>query len=125
MSKHIKISNAEWEVMNVVWKGEWFWANQIVDALCGMDWNNRTVKTLIARLVKKGVLEYRVEGKRYLYRAALSRQECVRHESRSFLKRVFGGTPQNMMAFLVENEELSEKDIEDLRKILDRKKKAL
>ena len=116
------ISDAEWEVMNVLWSRWPLTANEVVAALAGKnEWNPRTVKTLLNRLVKKKALAFEVEGNRYLYRPMVERAFCVRHEGQSFLNRVFGGAAGPMLAHFVEDAKLTESEIAALKKLLNRK----
>src|SRR4249919_2083060 len=86
------ISDAEWEVIKVIWDAGPMTAGQIVSALEPQKhWRPRTIKTLLARLVKKGAVRVSLTDKKYLYRAALSRENAIRSEARSFLSRVFDG----------------------------------
>jgi BlaI family penicillinase repressor len=122
MPKVPKISDAEWQVMQVVWTDAPLTAHQIVQRLSpDSGWNPRTIKTMLNRLVNKGALKFETEGKRYLYRPAVSRDACVRGESRSFLQRVFGGELGPMLAHFVEDEKLSKAEIEKLKRLLDGK----
>jgi len=124
MAKPPQISDAEWEVMKVLWEQSPRSANEIADAVCEpMGWHPKTVKTLLGRLVKKGVLRFREEGNRYLYRPALPRERYVEDESRSFVDRVFGGAATPMIVHFVETMKLTEADLAELRAVLDRKKK--
>ena len=116
------ISEAEWEVMKVIWDGHPASAKDVVGRLDGRrDWSPRTVKTMLNRLVRKGALLFKPEGKRYLYSPAISREECVRAESQSFLHRVFEGAAGPMLVHFVQNARLTGRDVEALRKILDEK----
>src|SRR5450432_962769 len=124
MPKLPRISDAEWIVMEVVWSAAPVTASEIVDALAGRSgWNPRTIKTMLSRLVKKGALKYEADGKRYIYRPAVSRQASVRGESRSFLQRVFGGDVGPMLAHFVEDARLTPEQIRELRKLLDEREK--
>ncbi|MBN1270537.1 MAG: BlaI/MecI/CopY family transcriptional regulator [Kiritimatiellae bacterium] len=124
MSRTPKISDAEWEVMNVIWGKSPITANKVVEALAKhTGWSPKTIKTMLNRLVKKGALTYEAQGKAYLYRPRVSKDACVREESRSFTDRVFGGNPTPMLAHLVENTRLSPADIKRLRQILKDKEK--
>ena len=76
---------------------------------------------MLKRLVKKGALKFQAEGKRYLYRPAVTREACVRVESRSFVQRVFGGQVSSVLAHFVEDSKLSKEEIEKLRRLLDEK----
>jgi BlaI family penicillinase repressor len=123
MKKLPRISEAEWQVMEVVWSGDApMTANQIVDSLAsGFNWSPQTVKSMLNRLVKKRALKFESKGNRYFYRPAVSRQACVRGESRSFLQRVFDGRVGPMLMHLVEDAKLTPQQIEELRRLLDSK----
>jgi BlaI family penicillinase repressor len=119
-----RISEAEWDVMRVLWNRPGLFAQEVAARIPGeRNWSDRTVKTLLGRLVKKGALDFEVEGKRYRYRPALTREECVRAASRSFLERVFGGAVSPMLATFVREGlragKLSEEEIAELRRLLD------
>jgi BlaI family penicillinase repressor len=118
------ISDAEWEVMNVIWAAPAaVTAADVVAPLCGPNgWSPRTVKTLLNRLVVKGALTFETQGKRYLYRAAVPRARCVRQESKSFVSRVFGGAAGPMLVNFVEQTDLSDAEIEELHEVLARKR---
>lgn len=126
MAKVPVISDAEWDVMDVLWRrdpGGSIPAADVIDAVAAdRGWSPQTVKTLLARLVKKGALATTADGNRYLYRPRVGRDECVRRESRSFLARVFGGDTGAMLCRFVDEAELSPSQIAELRKILDRKR---
>lgn len=124
MSRTPTISDAEWEVMNVLWEQSPRTASEVVDVLGHrMNWNPSTVKTLLGRLVKKGVLRHRSEGNRYLYSPAIPRERYVRTESRSFIERVFGSEAPMILHF-VRQARLSKEEIDELRRILDEKEET-
>ena len=115
-----RISDAEWEVMLLLWQRAPQTAADVAAKLCpAHDWTERTVKTLLARLIKKGALTATPEGKRYLYEPAVSREDCVRQESRTFLDRVFGGSASPLLAHFVREGGLGPEEIEELRALLD------
>ena len=118
------ISDAEWEVMNVLWDESPLMANDVVARLQGRKgWSPRTVKTLLNRLTGKRALEFEAQGKRYLYRPAVAREQCVRSESRSFLSRVFGGAPGPMLVQFVSQADLTPEEIAELQRVLAQKGK--
>lgn len=119
-----KISEAEWEVMKIVWsKSSPCTANDIVDALIDVaDWKPNTIKTLINRLVKKKALGYREEGRLYLYYPLVSQAECIKSETNSFVKRVFDGALQPMLVSFLQEEKLSPDEIEELKRIIEERK---
>lgn len=119
-----KISDAEWDVMSLLWNKAPAAASEIVEQLeSKRGWHSRTIRTLLDRLVKKGALRSEMEGKRYLYWPRFTMEECVRKESQSFLDRVFGGEPASMLMHLVKHTRLSSKEIQELKKILSDKEK--
>ena len=92
MSSGLQISDSEWDVMEPIWTvGASTAADVIKQLRTTHNWNQSTIRTLLARLVQKGALDYEVDGSRYIYRAAVSREQCVRQEGRSFLEKAFGG----------------------------------
>jgi BlaI family penicillinase repressor len=117
-----KISESEWLVMKEIWVENPITANTIVESLSDTTtWSPKTIKTLLTRLVKKGAVGYEAEGREYHYYPLIEEAVLVKEESRSFLKRVFGGTIKPMLATLVESEDLSPEDVEELKRILDNK----
>jgi BlaI family penicillinase repressor len=115
-----QISDAEWEVMKVIWQRGSATAAEVVDDLApATHWHPRTVKTMLNRLVRKGALDFKPEGKRYIYRARVSRQACVRRATRSFLRRVFDGAAAPAVAHFLEEAQISPREIEQLKRILD------
>jgi BlaI family penicillinase repressor len=122
MNEAMKITEAEWLVCQVLWRRSPLTANEIVDNLAGRtDWNPRTIKTLLNRLVKKNVLGFENHGREYLYFPRLEKEECVRVHTESFVKRVFDGAAGAMVASFLRNRQLSAKDIAELKSILDKK----
>ncbi len=122
MSDVPRISDAEWEVMNVVWEEHPITAADVFEALADRTrWSARTVKTLLGRLVRKGALGFEVAGRHYLYAPKVSRDRCVRAESRSFVDRVFGGDGSPMLVHMVREADLTLDDIEELRRVLTEK----
>lgn len=117
-----KISESEWLVMREIWGEYPITANGVVDALSEKaTWSPKTIKTLLTRLVKKGAVGFETGGREYHYYPLIEEAVFVKEESRSFLKRVFGGTIKPMLATLVESEDLSAEDIEELKRILEKR----
>ncbi len=122
MKKLPKISESEWLVMQVLWSKSSLTANEVVEKLAGKTkWKPKTVKTLINRLVKKGALKVKKEGRKYRYYARIGKAECVHMERRSFVHRVYGGSTKPMLATFLEDAKLSAEDIAELKKILEQK----
>jgi BlaI family penicillinase repressor len=124
MKKTIRITEAEWEVMAVVWDRPPVAAGTVVEVLAGRkQWTLATVRTLLRRLVNKGALRQASEGRRYLYTPLITMAECARQESESFLDRVLGRAPAEAILHLVKRANLTPEDIQGLRRILRDKEK--
>jgi BlaI family transcriptional regulator, penicillinase repressor len=119
-----RIADSEWRVMQVLWEKGPQTANDIVDALSGeVKWKPRTIKTLISRLVKKGAVKVTEEGYRYRYSAAVDESACVHSETKSFVRRVYQGAMKPALAAFLEDAELLPEEIDELQKILHKKRK--
>jgi BlaI family penicillinase repressor len=120
LRKAPRISETEWEVMKIVWAQAPCPAGQIIAALQQADasWHPRTAKAFLSRLVKKQILGFRKEGRAYVYRPLVRREECADAASESFLERVFGGSLQPMLAHFVERDKLTPEEIRELRRLL-------
>jgi BlaI family penicillinase repressor len=124
-----RISEAEWKVMHTVWEIGPATLREIVDHLSAdenTDWKPRTIQTLVRRLGEKGALtsEPTSSGREFCYSAAISRSECQQKESRSFLGRVFDGRLAPFIAGFVEQEKISQDEIDELRALLNRVEKS-
>lgn len=123
MSTFPKITEAELVVMKAVWKNPHCTANDIVKALEGdTDWNPRTIKTFISRLVDKKMLGYNQEGKNFIYYPIYEEKDFVEEESKSFLKKFFNGSLKTMLVSFMDSKALPEDEISELKKILDERK---
>ena len=114
-----RISSAEHEVMEVLWRESPLTAIEVAERVpAERAWSIRTVKTLLSRLLAKGVLSHEEEGRRYLYRPAVDRDDYVTQESRRLLDRLFGGRVTPLVAHLAERRDLSESDIAEIEALL-------
>lgn len=113
------ISDAEWVVMTEFWRLGEGTAKQIVAALDGRQhWKPRTVQSLINRLVQKQALGFRQEGREYIYKPLVDEAQCVHEASKTFVDRVFGGRLAPLLACFLEREEITPKEIEEMRRLL-------
>jgi len=120
MPKVPRISDSEWKVMEVVWADPPVTAMRVSLALGDVEgWKPQTVKTLLGRLVKKGVLRYETEGNRYLYSPVVGREAAVAAATGSFLDLVARGSIAPLLAQLVESHApLQAEEIAALRALL-------
>lgn len=122
MDRIPRISDAEWEVMKVLWSTSPLTANQIIEGLnSSTDWSPKTIRTLISRLVEKKAVGLDQTGKLYAYYPLVSRAECSKLETRSFLKRLYGGAMKPFLVNFLREESLSPEDIRELKQLLDEK----
>jgi BlaI family penicillinase repressor len=115
-----RISEAELTVMEALWSAPAPLTAQEVHDRIGdaREWSDRTVKTMLGRLLAKGVLAHEEDGRRYLYRPAVKRDAYVAGESRRLVDRLFGGRAAPLVAHLAEGEGLSQDDIAELEALL-------
>lgn len=123
MKKIPKISEAEWDVMKIIWANSPCTSSQIIDALeQNKDWKPKTVKTLISRLVSKNAISFKKDGRRYLYYPLVEQNECIKAENQSFLSKVYDGALKTMLVNFIRENDLSKEDIDDLKSILNERK---
>lgn len=114
-----QISEAEFEVMKLVWKYAPINTNEITERLTKItSWGAKTVQTLIKRLVNKGALTYEKQGRVFVYTPLVKEDEYLNQESHSFLKRYYDGNLTAMVSSFLEHDTLSEDDIAALRSLL-------
>ncbi len=105
--------------MRVIWAASPIRAGKVVEELASTHaWHAKTVRTLLARLVKKGALTFEKKGRAYLYRPLVKEDDSIQAESDSFLQRVFGGSISPMLAHFVERHKISDAEMRELRRIL-------
>lgn len=114
----IRVSEAEKSVMDVLWQESPLSSVEVVEKLQSQDWSEKTVKTFLNRLVKKGVVSFQKDGRRYLYSPAIERDEFLADESEGFLDKVFKGNMKELLATFVENKQLSTEELDYLKGLL-------
>ncbi len=114
-----QISEAEFEVMKVVWEYAPINTNEITEKLTKTTaWSPKTIQTLIKRLVNKGALSYEKQSRVFVYTPLVNKSEYIGQESSSFLKRYYNGDITAMLSAYIENDRLSETEIDTLRALL-------
>lgn len=116
------ISESEWEVLKVLWQKAPRTANEIISSLPAQtNWKPKTVRTLLDRLTKKEVIGVHKDQRVYTFYPLFSQNECQRAKTESFVKRFYDGTLKSMLVQFIQDEDLSDDDIKELRSILDNK----
>ena len=117
------ITDAEWEVMRVVWANDRVTSKKVISVLQEkMDWTQSTIKTILGRLVEKGVLNTEKEGRKLIYTANIEEKEAVRNYAEDIFKRICNKNVGNVIGSIIEDHVLSFDDIDRLEKILEMKK---
>ena len=112
----------EWEILKPLWERGPMAARDVYQHVPREhQWAYKTVKTMLARLVKKGALTYDQIGNSYLYKAAYTRDEMTRAATGSFVQRVFDGAMRPFLAHFAEH--VSEDELKALRTELARMEK--
>ncbi len=117
-----QISEAEFEVMKIVWKYAPVNTNEITEHLTRTtSWSPKTIQTLIKRLVNKGALSYEKQSRVFVYTSLVDMNEYIGQESSSFLNRFYDGNISKMLSAYIESDKLSENEIDTLRSLLNNK----
>jgi len=124
MTKQYELTEAEWDIIQVVWEHEPCAAPAVQEELVARkQWTYSTVKTLMDRMVTKGLLTTERIRNLILYRAAISQQDAQRGELMRTVKRAFGGVFTPMMQFLLESDTLSQKELDALQDMIQKKRR--
>ena len=115
----IEISNAELSVMQVLWQQQPLTANEVVAALGNeKDWHEKTVKTLLNRLVSKDALGFDKDGRAYLYYPLITEQDYQLQQSHTFVGRLFAGRVAPLVAGFASQNKLNADDVQQLKQLI-------
>ncbi|CAB9494869.1 BlaI family transcriptional regulator [Alteromonas macleodii] len=119
MSDKPEISNAEFEVLDVLWDDHPATSSEVVSRLNDKkDWHEKTVKTLLGRLIKKEVLGFEKQQRQYLYYPLIAREDYTRKETTNFVSRLFKGKIAPMVAGFANQNSLSKQDVNELKALI-------
>ena len=117
-----QISDAEFEVMDVIWKYAPISTNEITDRLAKTkDWSPKTIYTMLSRLEKKGVIVHEKESRVFVYTPCVRKEDYI--EAETLANRFFDGAMNQMVVSFLDQKELSAEDLDELQRVLDRKRK--
>ena len=116
--KRDALSPSEWRVMECLWTGPKTLMELVRMLKDSADWAKSTVTTMVRRMEQKGLIAYTAEGRTKVFRAALAREDAAAAETDSLLERAYHGSVGLMVSALVERNDLSKSDIDDLYAIL-------
>jgi BlaI family transcriptional regulator, penicillinase repressor len=113
------ISEAESLVMEALWRREPLTAEEIYAEVAGAQgWAEGTLKTLLARLHKKGAVSAEKDGRRFLYRPLVARGDYLESESQGLLDRLFDGRLAPLVSHFSQRQKLTPEDLADLKRLI-------
>jgi len=115
----IEISKTEFEVMDALWQSYPASANDIIERLQHKDWHEKTVKTLLSRLVNKQAIDFEKQQRSYLYFPLLEKSAYLANESSSIVSRLFAGRVAPLVAGFADTDSLSRQDVNELKALID------
>ncbi len=120
-----QISDAEYEVMDIIWKHAPIATNDIVEKLTAhTNWSPKTIQTMLFRLEKKGVIFHEKEGRMFVYAPRFGKEMYRQAAGNTFVSRFFDGAMNQMVVNYLQQSELTAEDIHELQAILDEKRRS-
>lgn len=117
------LTKAEEEIMHIVWELEPCLVRDVIDHLGQPDIPHSTVSSVVRILEKKGFVTHKAYGKTHEYRAIVTKEEYAQQNVKSLIKKYFGGSPSQLVSFLVKENDLDLKELNKLMQSLTTKKK--
>ncbi|MFH1616209.1 MAG: BlaI/MecI/CopY family transcriptional regulator [Planctomycetota bacterium] len=115
----MKLTEAEWQIMNALWQNWPATARQIADRLPeNVNWAYTTIKTMLTRLAEKNAVKETKKGSIGLYEPILTRKNARRSALKALADHAFDGTFGPLMHFLLEDQNLSKAQRKELLKTL-------
>jgi BlaI family penicillinase repressor len=109
-------------IMQTLWKLGRATAREITDALNEVEpIAHSTVQTLLRSLEEKGSITHEVEGRTFVFVPLVQEDKYKRNATRDLLERVFGGDVRSLVAHLLQNEKVSRQELDDIRRLIDRR----
>ncbi|BES64973.1 BlaI/MecI/CopY family transcriptional regulator [Gottschalkiaceae bacterium SANA] len=117
-----KISDAEYEIMKIIWEHKKITAHEVIDHIDPQfNWSDKTIKTMLNRLIKKRVLDFEKHGNYYSYYPITKEEDYRKIETQSFVQKIFNGSLNTMVSSFLRDADLSSDEINELKKILGEK----
>ena len=121
-----ELTEAEWRIIKAIWEKEPCTAPEIQDKLHKHTaWTYSTVRTLMDRMVGKGLLKAKKERNLTLYSSAITRAQAQRGELLYALKHAFNGALTPMVQCLLEANKLTDQELAELEALIKSRKKRM
>jgi len=118
LKKSINISEAELEILEVLWKEDKpLSIQEVCDGVLGEKWKYNTVGTMLLRLAEKGVVTSQKENRIIYYSAVLKREEYKKEQTNRLVSKLYGGSVRELAVSLLGSEEMTAEDLEKIRKM--------
>ncbi len=116
----VSLSDGEWKIMNVLWES----GGNTITELTGLlqeetGWDKHIIITMLNRMERKKAVGHKQGGRAKIFYPAVSRGEVSMRETRGFLKKVYRGSLGMMVNAMVEDQALSDEEIQELYAILE------
>ncbi len=117
------LTKAEEEIMQIIWKLQPCLVRDIIDHLGQPDLPHSTVSSVVRILEKKGFVTHKAYGKTHEYRSLVSKETYAQQNVKSLIKKYFGDSPRQLVSFLIQENNLDLKELNDLMQSLTKPKK--
>lgn len=114
------ITESEWEVMKVLWSKDKLLLKEIVESMESMGWSYSTIRTLVNRLLKKGVIDADKTESNFKYCAIAMEEDCKSEKVKSMMSKVFDGSLSMMVSTLVNKSNLTKEEYDELMRITEK-----
>jgi predicted transcriptional regulator len=114
-----ELTKAEEQIMQIIWKLEKGFVNDVIDQMPEPKPAYNTVSTIIRILEKKGFIEHKAYGKTYEYYPVINRKEYTKKYFGSFMNNYFGNSYQQLVSFFARENNLSIENLEEIKKIME------
>lgn len=120
---NFSISEAQWKIMEIIWQQGQATAAELIAQLCPQTgWNQQTIRTQLARLVQKEILETEQVKNHYIYKPLVTREQSVREEGESFLNRLFQGNADALLVHFLREGKVKQSTLDKLQELLEQEK---
>ena len=115
-----RLPDSELLIMQIIWKsGESIGTGRIVELVCEQkNWSRSTVQVLLSRLEERGFIEIKKKGRLKFYEPLVTEEAYLSKETRTFLEQFYSNSYKKLIASLVENQTITENDIDDIIQII-------
>ncbi|PZF73839.1 BlaI/MecI/CopY family transcriptional regulator [Taibaiella soli] len=113
------LTKAEEEVMQIIWELDKCLVRDILEKLGDPEMPHSTISSVVRILEKKGFVDHKAYGKTYEYFPIINKEDYAQHGVQSLMEKYFGGSPKQLVSFLVKKDNLNLKELNELMKKLD------